>query len=230
MVARELAPVNSARDIEYLQRVLRLNPLDSAPEIMAARQLHREASDEAPLFFESPEERHEGLANHLEFLRKSFWSRSEAEIRRQLDELPLTEFPDLKLAATILRSIAPRLPAFARLKEHPDCFPEFLELFQNLVLASPKQAVALRRRLLSAARVGEAFPIRRSSQEFRRIAHTIEVEFPELASLQTCLLAQIRSPRRRLSFVSGLENPLGPVAALVVLALVAWWMHWILEV
>lgn len=220
--------MNSARDIEYLQRVLRLNPLDSAPEIMAARQLHREPSDETPLFFESPDERHQALSKQLEQVRKSFWSRSEADICRQLDELPLEEFPDLKLAATMLRVVAGRLPAFVRLEAHPHCFPEFLQQFRNLVLAAPKKAATLRRRLLSAMQVGEAFPVSRGWREYRRIARTIEVEFPELHSLQPYVLAQIRLPGLRLT--TSLKNPLGWLAGVALVAAVAAWMHWILKV
>ena len=183
-------------DVEYLTRVARLNPSDQVAEIMTLRRAWLaglplpESASAKP---EAPELDHDFLADRLNLLRTRFWSLDAAQIAQELDELRLDDFPDLRLAAMSLRTVASRLAGFRRLADHPHCFPEFLDLFHKLVLAAPRQAVGLRRELESTARRGMAYPSRRSPREFRRIARTIETEFPEVASLQPLLLAKISS-------------------------------------
>ena len=192
---RGTPPVTSTRDIDYLQRVLSMDPRDQSQDIVAARLAwqNNDSQPEALAPVSSREDRYRDLTERVDSLRSRYWSLDEHTLQDELNQLNLDEFPDLKLAGTILQSVSSRVAAFQRLKAHPHCFPEFLDSFRNLVIAAPRQAIALRHALESDAQHGLSYPRSRSPREYRRLATTIQNEFPELAALQPSVLKQIAS-------------------------------------
>lgn len=188
------------RETVYLQRVLQLNPLEESTGILATRRAFQHADDAAPLFVEERpfEERHRIAGECLDRLRQDFWSLDKQQLAARLNELDVTDFPDLAVGVSRMKAAAERREAFRRLEKHPHCFPQFLEGFTRLVIAAPRKAADIRRAELAQARGGIAHPVYRSAREYKRIARVVEQEFPELFVLEEEWLRKIVGKNNRI--------------------------------
>jgi hypothetical protein len=186
----------TAYDLAYLQRILQMDPLEQPVQILAVRaawQNNQEVLDLNDSLQVLRIDRYQKTAKQIAGIRDQFWKWDQEVLQQQLESISADEFPDLKVAVLILCAVSTRRDSFRRLQTHPACFPEFLETFQKLLVASPRQAVALRDELETASLYGLSFPACRSPREFQRIARVIQDEFPELAALQNAIVSQLAS-------------------------------------
>ncbi|WP_339731054.1 hypothetical protein [uncultured Gimesia sp.] len=186
--------MTNSPETEYVDRILDLNPLEQSTEILAQRHafLHPQAHS-AQIFDTHSDhfERREQAVQQIQSLRNVFWSLKQPMLLQQLEQIDVTEFPDLALGLSRLRMIAELKDSFQRLKQHHACFDEFYEPFCSLVVAPPGTADELRTTLLEASRRESADFDFVGPEDYDRAASIIQREFPELYQLETYWLNQI---------------------------------------
>ena len=171
-------------DIQYVLSLGRLDPGTDIDYIIVLRN-ERLAPGTTPSVPSNPtttEERRRKSVQQMMSLREEFWSLDDDSVRRRIEDIDTREFPDLALFCRALKSAVLRRGAFDRLKQHPYCFPMFLDLLKEIAIALPIKAARLREKLRVFAAAGAGYPDRRSPREFRRLARAIEREFPEISS------------------------------------------------
>ncbi|WP_298865658.1 hypothetical protein [uncultured Gimesia sp.] len=186
--------MTESHEIDYLRRLLQMNPLEQSDDIIANRNSflqHVENATDSTDEDISHFERREIIVQQIDLLRNSFWSLKEQDLMRQLNAIDTSDFPDLDLAINRLKKIATLRKSFNCLKQHPACFTRFYDQFCALVVASSKEAGDLRMSLLNSAAQKNQNSDGHRSWEYRRIAIELQRQFPELADLELMCLSQL---------------------------------------
>ncbi len=130
--------------LPYLKRVLQLNPLIDAEEIIELRRKHlfpqetRLTKNTASVKRDS--EAAARAQESIDEIRQRFWALPLNEIRTQLSNLDLTAFPELKITVDRLKYVAALRGEFPKLAEHKYNYPALFGFFKNVVVMSPQNA------------------------------------------------------------------------------------------
>ena len=177
------------RDVAvYLVRVLSLNPIYEADEILAARDryLGRSRTDPRRESWELREQR-EAVQSQLDSAREQFWTANDDELQAALAGLDADEFSDLKLATDRLNAVSQVRAEFVVLPEHKKCDHELLVKLQEVVVAAPREASRLKQAYLLRA-VADASLHGRS----RRMIRLLRSKYPDVFALEAEWLESIR--------------------------------------
>lgn len=195
--------MTETKNTDYLHKLLQMNPLEKSSEIVRLHcnflhpQKHQVKISDLTLDIS---ERRELTIKKLESLRKQIWTLDEIALRQEIEATNVSEFPELAVSLSKIKTITNYRESFRRLKQHPACFEQFFNQFCTLVVASPGDAGELRLSYLKASREATSG---HKPCEYRRIARVIQQEFPELEALEKVWLCQIgleskvrKSPKR----------------------------------
>jgi hypothetical protein len=220
-------PVITQDDIDYVTRTVALNPMTEPERIIAsrARRIDPKKSSCPPKYGTTTvAERRLDCLREIQEIREQFWALDQEALLSKLDQPDFSEFADLNVACRALKSTAMRRVAFQRLQEHPHAFAAFMDTLKNIAIAPPGKVTELRNRLRNSALKGTAYPDRHSRREFRRLAETIENEFPEIASVYGTLLQEITTATSHSSRVGKLLVAVGRIltskTTLIVLSVI----------
>jgi|GEM_PF-2949461 len=180
---------------EYVCRLLQLNPLEQAEEVLAHRQNFLEPGSASRLYLDERElnfnERKQQLKSEMQALRNNFWQFDDRLLQKQLNALEVDEFPNLGFALNRLKKVAALRDSFQRLKHHPACFEAFYDQFCQLVIAPPEEADALRTVSSEPLSVDELDFEISAPEDYRRASAMIKEDFPELYELEKYWLNQV---------------------------------------
>ncbi len=212
--------MTASPDVKYLRHVLQLNPCESSREILNARRIFRNPAEEARIIAvdeesrEARTRRRTRLENRIDDVRQRFWDCEPDQIQAGLAEFETDDFPELTLEIERLLAVAKLRSSFEQLKRHRECFPNFTRFFRRLVVESPGNAARLR-----------AAPPTWGFRQGKRLASTIQSEFPDLFALEPDWInrMQQRRERRRLLITEEMVNVVvGWVILLALAAVIAW--------
>ena len=136
-----------AERAQYLERVLRMNPLSDAADILEARNRFRgvkAAGAAAALAGAELYERRVDATRTFARLREEFWSLDLKTLTRRLEGLELKQFPDLQNAAwrlTVIARIRARLP---QLTSNPHFDGAFFSHLKSIWVVSPRDAAPIK--------------------------------------------------------------------------------------
>ena len=149
--------------LDYLRRVLSLNPEFDAEEILDVRRCFLQG-EQIPIcpnpevFETNPRATRSEAKGTIDGLRTKFWSIDHAEAIERLEALDLTPFPELQKIAHQLRLVSLERGVFADLERSFSGTPgarKFIELYRCLLVTSGQDFVRLRRFFLTLARGGQ---------------------------------------------------------------------------
>lgn len=208
-----------SHETEYAGRLLNMNPLDHASEILALRKqfLHPRpagsASIEAVL---DPAARREQTLQAINELKETFWSLDEAELQERLESIDISDYPDLTLALSRFKTAAAHYKSFQRLKQHPDCFDIFFNQFSSLVLDSPREASELRATYLKTIFKRRKQSEAHAPKDYFRVASLVQRDFPALNALERTWIGQIIEKQKQAAWINKHDIYLGIVALIVI--------------
>lgn len=196
--------MTETHETDYVRQLLQMNPVEQSTEIVTLRhnflhpqdKLGRTVNEEF-----SSEDRREHAIKKIEAVRKHFWSLKERMLYQQLEEIEVSEFPDLALALSRLTKIVELRASFQRLRQHYTCFEDFHDQFCALVIASPGKTDDLRMAFLDASRQEPSGFDLRGPEDYHRVVTTIQQEFPELYQLEKYWLNQVAASTKQHSSI-----------------------------
>lgn len=204
---------------EYLSQVLQMNPLDQPAEILIRRKQFLQPQSDSRQFDTmntSNEERKTQTLEQINSLRKHFWSFKSGMIEQQLNEIDLSDFPELTFASGRLRKIATLRESFARLKHRCEGHEEFYEQFCTLVISSPAEAERLRSASFTRPKATEDdFELVRPGDD-RKIARIVQQDFPELYAVEKDWLNQLAATSKKSNAIRYMVRTLYTLIAITV--------------
>lgn len=224
-------PRTDAERSEYLRKVLQLNPLQRAEEILALRNRFRgicSPAAERAAAERDPRELRQQAQDGLQQVREHFWKEKLSTLQQTLDALPLKDFPDLRKAGQRLKVMAQHRQDFPALAEEPGFDPNLFGRLKQILVLPPRDAGPLKEA------VQESFAEPRARKQALKMLALLERELPPVYKLEADWFDLLRSAsaarwaRRPLEpGSSGGTSPLRylwalvPVAFAVLMAVVA---------
>ncbi|MCC7474275.1 MAG: hypothetical protein IT425_02670, partial [Pirellulales bacterium] len=145
------------RAIDYMVRLLEMNPVHQCEEIIQARnevlgKVRETQLSASAASTKSPEElqtdrRH--LLQELEGLRAEFWTLPLEELHRRLGKLDGQGFADIESAVARLQAVAEHRPSFPALSNEEGFDGEFFSTLKEILIRSSRETAVLRERVLS---------------------------------------------------------------------------------
>ncbi|MFH1303118.1 MAG: hypothetical protein ABIK07_18810 [Planctomycetota bacterium] len=212
--------MTESRETDYASRLLNMNPLEHASEILVLRKRFLHPQEHAAKTLDEyadASDRREQIVKNINALKSGFWSLPETTLQQQLEMMDISDFPELTLALSRLKNIAEHRESFLRLKQHPDFFEEFFDQFCKLVLASPREAADLRIAFFNEFLNRSNGASHHKPKAYYRIAQVIQREFPELYALENIWLSQIIAKQKKLKVFGQSEIVMATVAVLVMI-------------
>lgn len=181
-----------ARRTAYLYRLLQLNPLDKADEIIALRsgylQLGRPCVAEEVL--EDREAKRSEAQDAINAVRSRFWSFGLTRLHSHLAAIDVREFPDLQYALQRLQVVADCRERIPLLTEHPDFDRRVFSVFKRVLVLSPREAAHAKEDALRSLQSSER------RRAVYRMVKLIERELPELYELERDWLDSLKRRKR----------------------------------
>jgi hypothetical protein len=185
---------------EYAQAMLRLNPHNSAQQIMEWRArylgLDNQATTKAGADAQLPRRRQTAAAA-LAAIRSDFWISPLTQIQSRLDALKLEGMPDLAVSATRLAQVAEARPEFERLCAERKTNKQFIDALRQIVVLPP--AAAGQRKDQQEHELSRWRKRRSAKHTVRFIARN----YPQVYRLEREWLDQFASARRSASPAKG---------------------------
>lgn len=172
-----------ARRIRYLTRVLNLNPIFQASEIVQLRNKYlglKSLPSASQMDGDNAEfeERRAVAVRTIERVREQFWQMPLEGLRSKLNGLKLNAFPDLKHAATRLAISAANRDAFPSLVQHKDFDSSLFAALKTVLVSSPRDVVSVKEKFRKRLRNKE------DRRQAVRMVRLLESRTPEVYELE----------------------------------------------
>jgi hypothetical protein len=191
-------PQAQQRTIDYMVRLLQMNPVHQGDEIVRARTSALRLAKKVPqpsAAVEQGEPRAERrkLLEQLEAIRAEFWTMPLATLQSKLSEFCSEGFADVEAAAAKLRVVAAHRAEFPKLAEKPGFDGHFFASLKPILIDSPRDAAVLKEKVVSL--------FRDSSQRKRgrRMVRLLKNELPPIYQLEADWFATLQ---RQKTFVA----------------------------
>ncbi|WP_417387909.1 hypothetical protein [Gimesia sp.] len=204
---------------EYLSQVLQMNPLEQPAEILNRRkQFLQPQSVSRSSLSSNASDRHNraDASGQINSLRKHFWSIKTEMIEQQLNEISISDYPELTFAIGRLRKIAALRESFTRLQHRCEGHERFYEQFCKLVISSPAEAERLRSTSYAQPEA-TLFDVELvSPEEERKLARIVQQEFPELYALEKDWLNQLAATSKKSNAIALMVKTLYVLIAVTI--------------
>lgn len=168
--------------IDYMVRLLQMNPIQEGEEIVRARMKAlglakpTEVAQSAPVEVQQADRRK--VLAELEAVRSQFWSMSIDELKTKLSALDSQGFGDLDVAIGRLRVVANRRAQFPALASKRGFDGEFFSALKEVLIRSPRDTAILREKVLST------FRNRSRRKSGRQMVALLKTEMPAIYQLE----------------------------------------------
>jgi hypothetical protein len=172
------------QSIDYIARLLRMNPIHQGAEIIHARnELLRVVTGEsvAAEAIVSRQQAHDYRREALEKLnsvRAGFWTLPLADLNAQLEAVENLAFDDLKRVARRLQVVARHREAFLSVMGLAPVETEFADALKEVLVRSPRDTVILREHVL------DTFDIRARRNACKQKLRILKARLPTLYELE----------------------------------------------
>jgi len=171
------------RAIDYLSRLLQMNPVSQGEEIIALRTkaFHRQAKKSSPTIAmpEAVFDKRRLLLEKLEAVRTNFWQLPLPLLQHELSQLDATEFPDVHATVKRLHTVANHREGFPVLAQMRGFDGDLFSAIKKVLVAPARETAILREQVLSS------FQKRARNKKGRRMVRLLEKEMPEVYRLET---------------------------------------------
>jgi len=171
------------RAIDYLSRLLQMNPVSQGEEIIALRTkaFHRQARKSSPSIArpEAVFDKRRVLLEKLEAVRTNFWQLPLPLLQQELSQLDATEFPDVHATVKRLHTVANHREGFPVLAQMRGFDGDLFGAIKKVLVAPARETAILREQVLSS------FQKRARNKKGRRMVRLLEKEMPEVYRLET---------------------------------------------
>lgn len=180
---------SESRQLRYLILALKMNPLLQTEDIvkLRSRYLGLKSRQTIPADVDGAnlEERRAASVRTIERVREHFWQMKLDSLRKELAELNLDSFPDLKHAATRLTIAAANRDALPRLSQHKNFDSKLFLALKTVLVSSPRDVGSVK----------EKFRKRLRDQQHRaqaaRMVRLLKRNVPEIYGLEQDWLESI---------------------------------------
>lgn len=168
--------------IDYMVRLLQMNPIQEGEEIVRARvkalglAKPTDAAQSAPVEVQQADRRK--VLAELEAVRTQFWSMPIEELKTKLSALDSQGFGDLDVAIGRLRVVASRRAQFPELAGKRGFDGDFFSALKEVLIRSPRDTAVLREKVLST------FRNRKSRKSGRQMVALLKTEMPAIYQLE----------------------------------------------
>lgn len=168
--------------IDYMIRLLQMNPIQDGEEIVRARMKAlglakpTEAAQSAPVEVQQADRRK--VLAELEAVRSQFWSMPIDELKTKLSALDSQGFGDLDVAIGRLRVVANRRAQFPELAGKRGFDGDFFSALKEVLIRSPRDTAVLREKVLST------FRNRSRRKSGRQMVALLKTEMPAIYQLE----------------------------------------------
>jgi hypothetical protein len=184
-------PTN-AKAIAYLTEVLRMNPVNSGPEIVSRRadflNIRKQVALEDP---QAKQLRRQRTRQQIDSLREQFWSITPEQLRAQVDAIRVRDFPEMQSAVDRLRLVSAFRTEFERLALHPLTQKHLFFHFKRIMMLPPREAGSVKEAFLR--NVAD----RGSVKEIKAMVKMMKKEFPELYRAESGWLNAVAKTKDR---------------------------------
>jgi hypothetical protein len=173
--------MNKRDPLPYLQRMLKLNPLNEADDAVRLRNRFLGIATSTVAADSSAEETlklRESLLKRIDRIRDAFWTADSEALQRNLTSLNVSRHPDLRATVErLLRALEVR-PQFPQLLDHRSTDANLFNVFKRAAIMPRKDAAELKQRLLAKVRT------RDQRRRVSRMAKRVKRSFPDLYELE----------------------------------------------
>ena len=174
---------SESRRVRYLTRVLKLNPVFQAGEIVELRNKYLglkslTSTNQSDGDNEEFEERRAAAARIIERVREHFWQLPLDRLRGKLAGLKLNAFPDLKHAATRLTVLAANRDTLPSLVQHKDFDSSLFTALKTVLISSPREAVSVKEKFQ------KRLPDKQPRNQAVRMVRLLKSNVPEVYELE----------------------------------------------
>lgn len=170
------------RAVEYMTRLLQMNPVDQGDEIICARSTALGLANKADAArieaAAEPRVERRKLIEQLDAIRRDFWTMPIATLRSQLSALNGQGFADLEVAVARLRVVAAHRSEFPKLAGQRYFDGEFFSSFKEVLTKSSRDTAVLKEQVLSS------FRNRSRRKSGRRMVQLLKKELPAIYQLE----------------------------------------------
>lgn len=175
------------RTIDYMVRLLEMNPVHQCEEIIQVRNGVLGATKAKPLSAsaeptKSPDQLQSDrrqLLQELEGLRAEFWTLPLEELHRRLGKLDGQGFADIESAVARLRAVAEHWPSFPALSNEEGFDGEFFSTLKEILIRSSRETAVLREQVLSMLQYSS-----KKRKSTKRMLQLIKKQMPQLYDLE----------------------------------------------
>jgi hypothetical protein len=169
------------RTINYLARLLQMNPVQQADEIIRARNraLRRDVGPAAASGDAAQvRDRRRKLLEQIEEIRSAFWTMPPAELAAALNRVDVSTAPDVEAAVARLRVVAQERAKLPALSEMAGFDGDFFSKLKHVLIDSPRDVSVLKEQILSSFRNGK------HRRRLRQMVRLLEQEVPAIYALE----------------------------------------------
>lgn len=170
------------RAVDYMARLLQLNPLQAGDEIIAVRSealgLAKKVKVSEAMPAEAQRADRRALLDNLESLRAQFWTLPIEQLWQRVNSLSGEGFADVEAAIARLRVVADYRPRFVALVQKSEFDGELFSSLKEVLTRSPRDTAVLREQVLAKFRVRE----RRGRG--RKMVELLQREMPAIYELE----------------------------------------------
>ena len=145
-----MADAKAAKAGRYLSRMLKANPLEEAPAVLAMRRKAlgiKSAAPETAVKREGTSERmRDAVREQVRKIQETFWEAPIEPLKNQLTAINIKDFPELRPTLTRLRTLAACRPQFAALTQEKYVDMPLFRAFKTAVVLPAAEAGPVRER------------------------------------------------------------------------------------
>jgi hypothetical protein len=170
------------RAIDYMSRLLQMNPIHEGEEIILARVtslgLAKKEAAAGVATAEAPTVERRKLLEQLEAIRVQFWTMPIDRLNAELSAFKAHGFADVESAVARLRVVAAHRAEFPKLAGHKHFDGQFFSPFKEILTRSARDTSIIKEQVLST------FRNRARRKQCRRMVALLKKELPAVYSLE----------------------------------------------
>jgi len=178
----------------YLDKVLSLNPVVAAQQMVELRWRFRglsTATNASATSTEDQNDRRKKIRSRLELIRAEFWLLSTAELGQALNTLKVNDFPELKVGVDRLKLLSRHRDDMQQLANHNKREINLYNTFRRLVMLPPRKAGGVKEKYL------RSLPYSPKLARVHRMVKMMRQEYPELYDIESDWFTQILKVKSR---------------------------------